>query len=78
VLDSEATPDEFEIAARIWQAHGGIIAESYTIAEILDLDPVLVERMQIAARGDDAIPAMREHVADLVAAVNEELAARSS
>jgi hypothetical protein len=71
-------PDEFEIALRTWSAHEKVIAESYTISELLGLDPTLVERMQIAARGDNAGVAMREAACDLFEAVDEALAVRSS
>ena len=57
---SEAAPDEFEVALRTWTAHDRNIAEAYAITDLLDLDPALVERMQTAARGDDAGVAMRE------------------
>jgi hypothetical protein len=78
VVPSEARPDGFEVALRTWSAQEEIVKEARAITALLGLDPALVLQMQAAARGDDAIPAMREHVADLVAAVNEELAARSS
>jgi hypothetical protein len=75
---SAATPDEFEIALRTWSAHDKIITESYAIAEIVGLDPVLVERMQREARGDNAGVAMREAACDLLEAVEQELVVRSS
>jgi hypothetical protein len=74
----EATPDAFERAPRTWVAHDGIIAESYTISDLLDLDPALVDQMQTACRGDDAVVAMRGAACDLLEAVNEELDVRSS
>jgi hypothetical protein len=77
-MNLPASLDEFEIAARTWQAHDRIITESYAITEILDLDPALVEEMQVACRGDDATSAMREAACQLVSAVTEELAVRSS
>jgi hypothetical protein len=40
------------------------------------LDPALVDQMQTSCREDDTT-AMREHVAALVEAANEELASRS-
>jgi hypothetical protein len=72
-------PDEFDLALRRWSAQEKIMSHA-GIASLLDLDPPLVDQMQIAAGADNATSsaAMLGATSDLLEAAAEEIAVRSA